>query len=249
MGEVQQHYSNLLAKHYTWMFGTSFAAKVAEQKTILEEALQTANGFEHGLAVDLGCGPGFQTLALCELGYSPVLSVDTSELLLEELRSHVGNLPVQTIRSDLSKLSEFVSSATAHVIVCMGDTITHLDSKEAVEDLLELAFDALTPEGKFVVSYRDLSTEAAGLDRFIPVYADQDAIMTCFLEFDRLDTVLVHDLVYSLEGQQWLLHKGNYRKLRLPIGWLENAMIQVGFVVQRGQAGRLALLVGNKPLA
>jgi hypothetical protein len=54
MGEVQQHYSNLLAKHYTWMFGTSFAAKVAEQKTILEEALQTANGFEHGLAVDLG---------------------------------------------------------------------------------------------------------------------------------------------------------------------------------------------------
>jgi SAM-dependent methyltransferase len=247
MGEVQQHYSNLLAKHYTWMFGTSFAAKVAEQKTILKGALQTTNSFEPGLAVDLGCGPGFQTLALAEMGYSPVLSVDTSELLLQELQSHLGNLPVQTIHSDLSKLSEFVSSATARVIVCMGDTITHLAGKDAVEDLLNQAFNALTPGGKFVVSYRDLSTEATDLDRFIPVYADQDAIMTCFLEFDRPDTVLVHDLVYSREGEQWLLHKSNYRKLRLPIGWLEDAMVQVGFVVQKGQAGRLALLAGDKP--
>jgi SAM-dependent methyltransferase len=248
MGEVQQHYSNLLAKHYTWMFGTSFAAKVAEQQSILDGALQTPNGFEPGLAVDLGCGPGFQTLALCELGYSPVLSLDTSELLLEELQSHAGNLPVQTIHSDLSSLSEFVLPATARVIVCMGDTITHLDSKDAVKDLLHRVFDALTPQGKFVVSYRDLSTEATGLDRFIPVYGDQDAIMTCFLEFDRPDTVLVHDLVYSREGEQWLLHKSNYRKLRLPISWLEGAMAQVGFFVQRGQAGRLARLRGTRPL-
>jgi SAM-dependent methyltransferase len=248
MGEVQLHYSNLLAKHYTWMFGTSFAAKVVEQKAILADALPSVNSLEVGLAVDLGCGPGFQTLALCEMGFSPVLSVDTSELLLEELQSHRGDLPVQTIHSDLSRLSDFVCPATAHVIVCMGDTITHLDSKEAVEDLLHLVFDALTPGGKFVVSYRDLSTEATDLDRFIPVFADQDAIMTCFLEFDRPDTVLVHDLVYSREGEQWLLHKSNYRKLRLPISWLEGAMAQVGFFVQRGQAGRLARLIGTRPL-
>jgi SAM-dependent methyltransferase len=249
MGDVQLHYSNLLAKHYTWMFGTSFAAKVGEQKTILEDALQTADGFVPGLAVDLGCGPGFQTIALCEMGYSPVLALDTSEVLLEELQSHVGNLHVQTICSDLSKLNEFVSSATADVIVCMGDTITHLDSKDAVEDLLHSVFAALAPGGNFIVSYRDLSAEATGLDRFITVYADPDAIMTCFLEFDRPETVLVHDLVYSREGQQWLLHKSCYRKLRLSIDWLENAMVRAGFVLQRGQAGRLLRLVGHKTVA
>jgi SAM-dependent methyltransferase len=249
MGDVQEHYSALLAKHYTWMFGTSFAAKVAEQRAILEDALQGVDRFAPGLAVDLGCGPGFQTLALCQMGFSPVLAVDTSELLLKELQSHVGDLPVQTIHSDLSRLSEFVSSATAHAVVCMGDTITHLEGKNAVEDLLHSVFEVLTPGGKFVVSYRDLSAEAVGLDRFIPICADQDTIMTCFLEFDRPDTVQVHDLIYSREDERWQLHKSSYRKLRLPIGWLENAMVQAGFVVQRGQAGRLLRLVGCKPLA
>ncbi len=27
MSQVEDHYSSLLAKHYTWMFGTPFAAK------------------------------------------------------------------------------------------------------------------------------------------------------------------------------------------------------------------------------
>jgi len=250
MNEVQDHYNNLLAKHYTWMFGTSFAAKVAEQKTILEDALSAvAAGVKLGLAVDLGSGPGFQTIALCDMGYSPVLSLDTSELLLKELQSHQGNLPIQTICADLSKFNEFVPSATADVIVCMGDTITHLDSKDVVENLLRLVFDALTPGGKFVLSYRDLSADATGLDRFIPVYADESKIMTCFLEFDRSDTLLVHDLVHSRKGQQWFFEKSSYRKLRLPIDWVEDAMTQAGFVVRRGQAGRLLRLVGQKAVA
>jgi hypothetical protein len=42
MSEVQHHYNNLFEKHYTWMFGTSFAAKAVEQKTILEDALPSA---------------------------------------------------------------------------------------------------------------------------------------------------------------------------------------------------------------
>jgi SAM-dependent methyltransferase len=248
MSEVHDHYSNLLARHYTWMFGTPFAAKVAEQRAILDDALKpTAGGSGLGLAVDLGSGSGFQTIALAEMGYSPVLAIDTSEYLLEEMQSHRGNWPLQTICGDLSKLSEYVSPGAAQVIVCMGDTITHLGSKDAVEELFRSAVDALAPGGRLVMSYRDLSAEAVGLDRFIPVYSDEGKIMTCFLEFDRPDAVLVHDLVYSREGSQWLLEKSSYRKLRLPVDWLENAMVRVGFVVHKGQAGRLLRLVGQKP--
>jgi len=248
MSEVQDHYSNLLAKHYTWMFGTPFNAKVSEQKAILQDVLQPAPDCSGlGLAVDLGSGPGFQTIALLEMGYSPVLAVDTSESLLKELQSHQGDRPVQTICSDLLKLSDFVSPMSAQVIVCMGDTITHLAGKDAVEELLCSVVGALIPGGKFVITYRDLSPEATGLDRFIPVYSDETKVMTCFLEFDRPDAVLVHDLVYSREGSKWLLEKSSYRKARLPIDWLEDAMGRVGFIVHRGLAGRLVRLLGQKP--
>jgi len=202
---------------------------------------------EIGLAVDLGSGPGFQSIALAELGYSPVLAVDTSEALLSELRSRQGGLSVQTIHTDLSKLGEFTSPTTASVIVCMGDTITHLESKDAVVELLRAAYEALLPRGRFVLSYRDLSTEARGLDRFIPVYGDEGKVMTCFLEFDQADTVLVHDLIHSLAGGKWLFEKSCYRKLRLPVDWLEKSMRDIGMTVQRGQAGRLICLVGQKP--
>lgn len=247
MSDVQDHYGNLLAKHYTWMFGAPFATKVAEQKRILEDALQPpASGLDLGLAIDLGSGSGFQTFALSEIGYSPVVAIDSSEGLLQELQTHQSSRPVRTICGDLSKLSEFVSPATAQVVVCMGDTITHLDSKDAVEKLLRSVADTLMPGGKFVVTYRDLSAEVTGLDRFIPVYADGDKVMTCFLEFDRPDAVLVHDLLYSREGQQWRFEKSSYRKLRLPADWLVDAMARVGFSVHRGQAGRLLRLVGDK---
>jgi len=248
VGNVEDHYSNLLAKHYTWMFGVSFDAKVAEQKAILHDALQPA-GYrpDPGMAVDLGCGSGFQTVALAEMGYSPVVAVDTSQFLLKELQSHGDNLSIGTICNDILKLSEFVSPATAKAVVCMGDTITHLGSRDEVEELLRLVFYSLTPGGKFVLSYRDLSAEAIGLDRIIPVYSDENKVMTCFLEFDLPDVVLVHDLVYIRQGEQWLFEKSSYRKLRLPLNWLENAMVRVGFAVQRGQAGRLVRLVGEKP--
>ncbi|HTU51171.1 MAG TPA: class I SAM-dependent methyltransferase [Acidobacteriaceae bacterium] len=245
MGEVQDHYNNLLAKHYTWMFGTPFDEKVSEQKEILEEALQT-NADCSGLAVDLGSGPGFQAIALSEMGFSPVLAVDTNEFLLNELQSHQGHRPVRTVCSDLLRLREFVAPMTAQVIVCMGDTITHLPNKDAVEELILLVADTLAPDGKFVITYRDLSVEATGLDRFIPVHADQEKVMTCFLEFDRPDSVLVYDLVYSREGSKWLLEKSAYRKLRLPADWLQDAMKRAGFIVHTGQAGRFIRLVGQK---
>ena len=37
MSDVAKHYENLLARHYSWMVGAAFDAKVAEQQALLEE--------------------------------------------------------------------------------------------------------------------------------------------------------------------------------------------------------------------
>jgi SAM-dependent methyltransferase len=247
MSGVEEHYSNLLAAHYTWMFGTTFEAKVAEQRAILEDSLA---GASRGLAVDLGSGPGFQTIALAEMGYSPVVAMDTSAELLEELQPHARGMDVRVVHGDMLRVGEFVGVETdlglADVIVCMGDTITHLESKEDVVRLLGVVRNALTVGGRFVVSYRDLSGEAVGVDRFIPVFGDEERVMTCFLEFDQPESVMVHDLVYQRDGGRWVLEKSCYRKLRLGVEWLVGAMQNGGFEVERGVAGRLIRLVGRK---
>ena len=141
---VQKHYENLLADHYEWMFGLSFEAKVAEQKAILDEFL--GNGRAGGLAVDLGCGPGFQSFALSDRGYE-VLAIDTSEKLLDDLSARVDSRNIVTKHADLRELDSLADHASVDIAVCMGDTLTHLSSRPEVSHLFRSAARALRHSG------------------------------------------------------------------------------------------------------
>jgi hypothetical protein len=100
----------------------------------------------------------------------------------------------------------------------------------------------------FVITYRDLTKELEGLDRFIPVQSDENTIMTCFLQYESAESVVVHDLVYTRDGAAWSLSKSSYRKLRLGADWLVRELNAVGFVVvSEGVAGRLVQVVAAKP--
>jgi SAM-dependent methyltransferase len=249
MASVSEHYERLLSKHYSWMLGASFEEKVKEQNAFLSRTLGTLKSSpKPTLAVDLGCGPGFQTIALAQLGFSPVIAVDTSSELLDELRAYVDDFPVQIEKADLRELPALVSAEQATVIVCMGDTLTHLPGKGDVTGLFRAAFDALRPGGMLVITYRDLTTELYGTDRFIPVRSDEDKIMTCFLEFENAESVVVHDLIYVREGAGWSMNKSSYRKLRLGIDWMCEELGKAGFTaVSHDLCGRLVAVAAMKP--
>ena len=249
MSTVNEHYERLLSQHYTWMFGASFEERVNEQKSFLSRTLGPLNDRpEASLAVDLGCGPGFQTIALAQLGFSPVIAIDTSSELLDELRSHVDGLPVRIEKADLRDLTAIVQAGQATVIVCMGDTLTHLPDKSDVSALFRGVFERLRRGGKFVITYRDLTTELHGTDRFIPVRSDDNKIMTCFLEFENAESVVVHDLVYTRQDEGWSLNKSSYRKLRLGIDWMRQELSKAGFAfISQDSSGRLIGLAAVKP--
>lgn len=222
MNNPRNHYERLLARHYSWMFGVSFEDKLAEQAAILAEA----GIHEPGVAIDLGCGSGFQAVALAEIGAKHVYAIDTSSALLSELSGHIGDRPISTHEADMMTFDEIVGGPV-DTIVCMGDTLTHLSSKMDVENLLGTIASALTEGGRAILSWRDLSSPAEGLDRFIPVRSTDDRIMVCFLE-DAIETVIVHDLVHERGPDGWKLQKSAYPKLKLSPGWMTEALKDVG---------------------
>ncbi|MGJ5755865.1 hypothetical protein [Streptomyces puniciscabiei] len=67
-------------------------AAASPQAALLREAGLPAGTAEGGkdLAVDLGCGPGPQSLALARLGYAPVFPVDTGARPPDELTTHAA---------------------------------------------------------------------------------------------------------------------------------------------------------------
>jgi len=247
MATVREHYDGVLAEHYTRMLG-DFEAKVTEQGALLERLGVSARP-SGGLAVDLGCGSGFQSVALARLGFR-VLAVDFSRRLLAELNDRARGLPVEAIAGDIRDVARLVP-AGIELVVCMGDTLAHLEREADLDRVFHGVAGRLMAGGRLVLTFRDLSGELRDLDRVIPLGAWDDLVMTCFLEYEA-STVKVHDLIWVRQPDGWRFRKGVYRKLRLAPARVTARLTAAGFAVERHEApaGMVALvgaLAGPRP--
>ncbi len=223
MANVADHYKNVLSEIYSWMFG---GIQSGIQRNVEFMERNNLVPTQSGLAIDLGAGCGFQSIPLARSGFS-VTAIDLDERLLDELKANSGTLPIRCIQDDLINFDEYVTGEI-ELIVCMTDTLLHLDSKEKVDLLFSKAFSALQPRGKLVISFRDLSCELIDMDRFLPVKNDENIIFTCFLEYEP-EAVKVNDIVYKKSDNGWDLYKSFYRKLRMPSEWVLDHLSLAGF--------------------
>jgi SAM-dependent methyltransferase len=159
-------------------------------------------------------------MALARIGYR-VTGVDFNRALLEETAARASALPVWLVEADLTQLDAALSMAGPEaagpfdVVVCMGDTLPHLPSKDAVERLLAAVARRLAPEGRVVLGFRDQSHELTGAERILPVRMDDaDRVMLTVLEY-LPEQIAVHDVVLMRQGERWTMAKSWYPKLRL----------------------------------
>ena len=215
MNTAKDHYDQQLASVYSWMAGAPEAA--LQRNHDLFRQLEIGSS-PKGIAVDLGAGSGFQSIPLAELGFS-VVAVDFCAELLSELNDRASNLTIHTVHDNILNFPQYLEEQ-AQVVVCMGDTLTHLESLSSVQSLLLSVKGALATSGKLVLTFRDyVSTEPHGAARFIPVRSDESTILTCFLEYHE-KVVEVYDLLYQKEGDRWVLNTSSYPKLRLDKSWV-----------------------------
>src|SRR5262249_22447849 len=158
-----------------------------------------------------------------------VRSIDFSPKMLAELASRKGELPIETVEADIRDVGK-LAVGQAHVVVCMGDTLAHLESRADVRSVLTGARDILLAGGRLVLGFRDQRVALAGLDRFISIQTGEDAIMTCVLEYEP-ETIVVNDLIHVRENGAWRLRKSSYRKLRLDPVWVIALLAELGFVL------------------
>ncbi|MDJ0636842.1 MAG: methyltransferase domain-containing protein [Xenococcaceae cyanobacterium MO_188.B29] len=224
MATVKEHYDRVLTDVYSWMFG-GFDRGIQQNLEFFQKYNIIPMG--SGVAVDLGAGCGFQSIPLARIGFS-VTAIDLDKKLLNELKENSGEADITTIQNDLLNFEQYCLNNKPELIICMTDTILHLESQDKVTSLFKRVFLSLEDNGKFIITFRDLDHELSELDRFIPVKSDANTIFTCFLEYEP-DKVKVHDLVYKQDNGSWKLNKSFYRKLRLSKQWVEKQLEDIGF--------------------
>jgi len=238
MTSVAEHYAHHLGPIYVWMAGGPEAALKAGTAEI--EALNlplTARA----VVLDLGAGFGMHSIPLARRG-ARVTAIDTSAELLRALAQLAGSLSIQVVNDDLLAFQSHITEKPS-AMLCMGDTITHLPDRGAVESLIEKASAELPSGGMFAVSFRDYSVPLLGDERFIPVRSDDTRILTCFLEYEP-EAVVVHDILHQRTLEGWQTRVSHYRKLRLSPEHLIASLQSSGFNVRReaGTRGMVRLV-------
>jgi len=226
MAGVSEHYDNLLAPYYSWISGG--AELKFEQNREFFQAHDIRPALS-GRAVDLGAGSGFQSIPLSKAGFE-VIAIDGCRDLLMELKSYAKGMSIAAIEDDLLNFTAHIPGKV-ELIVCMGDTLTHLKTLEEVRLLLQEACRSLENNGRLILGFRDLTLELKKLDRFIPVRSDPDRIFTCFLEYEKKH-VKVHDIIYVKTENRWVMKKSWFRKLRISPQWVRDCLQTAGFTLE-----------------
>ncbi len=241
MATVAEHYEKHLARYYSWLFDDFNKTVEASRHFFIVQKLIPGKS---KIAIDLGSGPGFQSIALAQLGFS-VFAFDLSQTLLDELKNNSRKLHITPIKDDILNFASHCSESI-ELCVCMGDTLTHLDSFEKVKSLFAGVYRSLETGGTFVLTFRDLVLELKGVDRFIPVKSDSETIFTCFLEYEA-EHVKVNDMIYTKSQDTWKLDVSCYRKLRIPQEWVRRELSELGFTIGlcENNKGMITVIAGK----
>jgi len=225
MNRVKEHYDKHLAHFYTWMSG-DFTKNQQEQEAFFKR--HSIKPTINGIALDLGCGNGLQSISLAHLNFN-VTGIDFSEVLLKELKERSKGLNVHLIEGDILNFSLY-EHLKPELVVCMGDTITHFHSKNEIQNLLLTIFNFIVINGKVIISFRDLSSELINENRFIPVRSEEHKIHTCFLEYFP-DHVSVTDILHEKEHGEWIQKISSFKKLRISELELRKMIEESGFTI------------------
>ncbi|MEJ7646700.1 MAG: class I SAM-dependent methyltransferase [Chryseolinea sp.] len=239
---VKKHYDTHLADFYSWIVG-DFTTKQQDFQKFLEDNAITPTSTK--IAIDLGAGHGLQSVSLAKLGFN-VTAIDFSQQLLSELKSNAEGLNIEIVNDDIRNIRRFADKGV-ELIVCCGDTLSHLDNRKEIENLLVDISETLLGGGNLILSFRDYSTELSGDNRFIPVRSDENRILTCVLDYDN-EMVNVTDLLHERTETGWKLRVSSYKKVRISTNEVVRKLEAIGLKVQLSQViNRMSTIIALKP--
>ena len=239
--QAKEHYENHLASFYSWMLGDLSSKSKAFEDFLITHEL-SPKGTK--IAIDLGAGNGLQSISLKNLDYT-VTAIDFNQQLLDELTNNPKAKGIQVELADIRSIGKF-GHLKPELIICCGDTLTHLDSQQDIEKLIKDACTILETEGNLVLAFRDYSIELNDHQRFIPVKNSPDRILTCILEYGP-EKVKVSDLLHELVDGSWIQKVSSYEKVRLKPADVTAMLSQNGMqVVFNEPINRMHTIIARK---
>jgi glycine/sarcosine N-methyltransferase len=141
-----EEFYDLLAPNYDTM--TSFEQRFIKERPFFQTLVDR---FRFRSALDAGCGSGFHSLLLSQLGVD-VLGIDVSAEMLGLAEGHAReyNASIRTLQGSFESLGDLIKERFGSVFA-MGNSLAHLLSAATLEKVLHNFATVLDPHGVLVI--------------------------------------------------------------------------------------------------
>jgi glycine/sarcosine N-methyltransferase len=120
--------------------------------------------------LDLACGTGTIAVALAARGHR-VLGIDLDAAMIERARSKAGSLPVRFRTGDMLRRTRPAGGYDA--VLCLGNSLVHLDSEDRVAALLAACRRRLVPGGRLLLGIVNVDRFAGHTEAELPLIEEQ----------------------------------------------------------------------------
>ena len=221
-GAVSTFYDRL-APDYDLM--TGFEKRFVQEKPFFRLLLER---YAIHTALDAGCGTGFHSLLLAQLGVS-VTAVDVSDKMLERLAGHAKEmgLSLNIARSSFQTLPAKVGGPF-DAVFSLGNSLVHLLSSAELSLALDNFFFMLKPGGVVFLQNLNYDRILARKERIQSVKEQEGVTFIRF--YDYLDDRIVFNVLKLRRKAEGTAHELNSIELRpLVMSDLMDQLSQVGF--------------------
>jgi glycine/sarcosine N-methyltransferase len=170
---------NELAAEYDGM--TGFEHRFQQERPFFRKLVET---FHLKNALDAGCGTGFHSLLLAQLGLH-VTAVDLSEKMLVQTRRHAEEYgsDIKTVKSALPLVPKSVHEKFDSVF-CLGNTLAHLVTENELLGSLKGFYRMLNSEGILFLQILNYDRILAEHERIQNIRETIDGVIIRFYDYE-----------------------------------------------------------------
>jgi glycine/sarcosine N-methyltransferase len=162
---------------------------------------------EHGVqrVLDAACGTGHHAIAFAKRGFT-VVGADLSAAMVERARANASAAGV-AVAFDVAGLGELATlGETFDAVLCLGNSLPHLLTAEAVADALADFAAILQPGGLLVIQNRNFDRVWAERERFMPPQSHRaghgEWLFLRFYDFHE-ETITFHMIRLHRTAESW----------------------------------------------